>query len=154
MVVNLPVFALRFSGFYRDLRRRSKEFLPRHQKRFERLSQAAIQVSVYDVYSPVSYERTGDLKGSTHAYFPEKGNTKVMFIEPMFEGHTTVSRAKIGSGGYGKYVAGEGPGIGFLARTVPSEFPRDFPEAVHQAVEADAIHRFQATVVDKALTKL
>jgi len=125
-------------------------FLPRNQKRFERLSQQVVQLTVYDVYSPIKYDRTGDFKRSIHAYFPEKGNTKVMFIEP----DPTVSKAKLNPGGYGKYIAGEGPGIGFLAYTVPSEFPRDFPEAIHQAVEADALHRFQTEVVDKALAKL
>jgi hypothetical protein len=156
-MIDLPVFAMQFSAFGRDLRRRSKEFLPRNQGRWTRLSQAVMQTTVYDVYSPVKYEHTGNLKESTIAYLPDPSNTKVMFIEPVWDargGAEATSPAKLGTGGYGKYVAGEGPGIGFLARTVPSEFPRDFPEALFQAVEADALSRFQTEVVDKALLKL
>jgi hypothetical protein len=114
-----------------------------------------MQTTVYDAYSPVEYERTFDLKKSTRAYLPDKSNTKVMFIEPVWDAAIggVTSHAKIGGGGYGKYVAGE-PSIGFLIHTVPSEFPRHFPDAIFQAVKTDVIPRFTTEVVDKALAKL
>lgn len=149
-MVDLPVFAKQFSAFSRDLRRRVREFLPRNQGRLTRLSQAVMQTTVYDVYEPVSYQRTYDLKKGTRAYLPDPSNPMVMFIEP----DPLVAKAKLDPGGYPKYVAGEGPGIGFLARTVPSEFPREFPEAIYQAVQIDLFRRFETEVVDKALAKL
>lgn len=149
-MVTLPIFVKSFTAFHRDLRRRVREFLPRNEGRLTRLSQAVVQTTVYNVYSPTQYERTGDLKRSMRAYLPDKGNTKVMFIDS----DTDVAKAKFGAGGYAKYVAGEGPGIGFLRRTVPSQFPRHFPEAIFQAVKTDVHGRFTTEVVDKALVKL
>jgi hypothetical protein len=155
-MVDLDIFVKNFTAMHRDLRRRVREFLPRNQGRLTRLSQAVMQTTVYDVYTPVEYERTYALKKSTRAYIPDRSNPKVMFIEPVWDASVggVTSHAKFGSGGYGKYVAREGPGIGFLAHTVPSEFPRDFPEAIFQAVKADVHGRFTTEVVDKALNKL
>ncbi len=149
-MVDLPVFAKQFSAFGRDLRRRSKNFLPRNAGRWTRLSQTIVQTDVYDVYSPSDYVRTGDFKRSVHAYLPDESNTRVMFIDS----DPTIAKAKLAPGGYGPYIAGEGPGIGFLQRTVPDQFPRDFPGAIFIAVKADAESRFQTEVVDKALAKL
>ncbi len=118
--------------------------------RTTRLAQQVVQTQVYDVYSPRSYERTFNLKKSVRAHLPDENNTKVMFIDS----DPNVAKAKLAPGGYGKFVAGEGPGIGFLAYTVPSEFPRHFPEAIYQAVKSDLERRFQTEVVDKALAKL
>lgn len=149
-MLTLPEYSKRFTAFHRDLRRRSKEFLPRNKGRVTRLSQAVVQTTVYDVYVPVSYQRTFDLKKSMRAYLPDEGNTKVMFVDS----DPDIAKAKLDPGGYAKFVAGEGPGIGFLARTVPHLFPRDFPGAIYIAVRADLTKRFATEVVDKALAKL
>jgi hypothetical protein len=154
MMDTLPELSEHFSAFTRDLKRRIREFLPRNAGRLTRLSQAVMQTTVYDVYDPKVYERTFRLKKSMRAHLPDQANTKVMYIESAWEGYTFNAHAKLSPGGYAKYVAGEGPGIGFLVRTVPSEFPRDFPGAIFMAVEADILPRFETEVVDKALAKL
>jgi hypothetical protein len=150
VVVTLPEFSRNFSAMGRDLRRRVKEFLPRNMGRTTRLAQQVVQVHVYDVYSPRSYERTYNFRKSVRAHLPDENNTKVMFIDS----DPTIAKAKLVPGGYGPFIAGEGPGIGFLASTVPSEFPRHFPEAIYLAVKSDLERRFETEVVDKALAKL
>lgn len=148
---DLQTFSKRFSLMGRNLRRTVREFLPRERGRLERLAKATVQAKVYDVYSPTSYVRTFDFKDSIRAYLPDESNPLVLFIDS----DPSVAPAKLNyiRDGYAQFIAGEGPGIGFLARTVPDAFPRAFHDAIYQNVTADIFHRFE-TKIDKVLAKL
>jgi len=147
--VDLPTFAKEFSAFARDVRRAIKEFLPREKGRFERLAKAVVQTSVYDVWSPTVYERTYDFKNSIRAYLPNESNPYELWIDS----DPQVARAKLDyvKDGYAQFIAGEGPGIGFLSNEW--NFPRKFHVDIHRAVSADATKRFNARI-DKAFAKL
>ena len=148
---SLAQFSIDFNAFKRAFRRKLKTFLPEEKGRLERLSKATVQAFVYDVYDPVEYIRTGNLKESIRAYHPDESNTKVLYIDS----NPAVAPALLAgpSKGYAPYVAGEGPGIGFLAMSIPSEFPRQFHEGIFINVSSEVFHRFQ-TKIDKVLAMI
>jgi len=148
---SLSEFSIRFSAFGRAMRRTMKEFLPLEKGRYERLAKATVQSVVYDAYTPVEYVRTGNLKKSMRAYLPDESNTKIMFIDS----DPSIAPAKLPyiSDGYPQFVAGEGPGIGFLTRTAPQVFPRAFHEAIYNNLSAEVPHRMMEKL-DKVIAKL
>ena len=144
-------FSKKFSAFARAFRYKIKTFLPEEQGRLTRLSQATVQAFVYDVYEPVVYERTYNLKKSVKAHFPDESNTQELWIDSDPQIATAILSGP--SKGYGPYVAGEGPGIGFLAWSLPSEFPRQFHEGIFLNVASDVFHRVEMKF-DKVIAKL
>ena len=150
-MATLQEFSIKFSAFGRNLRKELKTFLPRERGRYLRIYQESIRTNVYDAYTPVSYERTYNLMKSARAYLPEENNPMVLFIDS----DASVAPAKLAGtvGGYPQFVAGEGPGIGFLWRTVPDAFPREFTEPVFQIIQNEITYRL-IDRVDKVIAKL
>jgi len=148
---SLSEFSRDFNAFKRNMVRTIRGFLPAEKGRLQRLARATVQTSVYDVYSPTVYERTGRLKKSIRAYLPDESNPLVLYIDS----DPGVAPAKLGyiKDGYAQFVAGEGPGIGFLARTVPQLFPRPFHESIYRIVDAEVNHRFMEKI-DRVIAKL
>lgn len=133
------------------MRRHIKQFLPQEKGRYTRIAIATVDTSVYQAYTPIEYERTGNLKKSMRAYFPDEGNTQELHIDSDPAIATAILPGS--SAGYGPYVAGEGPGIGFLARTAPQVFPREFHEQIFNNLSAEVPHRFMEKI-DKIIAKL
>lgn len=150
-MLTMQQFSRRWSSFARGLRREVRTFLPRERGRLERIHKESIRTNVYNAYSPRSYERTFRLLKSARAYLPEPENPMVLFID----NDPDVAPAKLDyiRDGYPQFVAGEGPGIGFLARTSADVFPRAFHDATFQIIENEIFHRFQERI-DKQLAKL
>ena len=148
---SLSEFSIRLSAFGRAMRRQIKTFLPQEQGRYQRIAVATVETSVYQAYTPIVYERTGNLKRSMRAHFPDEGNTQVMFIDS----DPSVAPAILAgsSEGYGPYVAGEGPGIGFLALSAPQVFPREFHEQIFNNLSAEVPHRLMEKF-DRIIAKL
>lgn len=134
----LASFSRRFRVFRRKVERTVDNFLPRNQKRTENLMKEVVRTTVYAVYTPARYDRTYDLLKSMRAIFPTEGNTREMHVisDP------DIAAAKTVSGGYGRFVAGEGPGIGFL--NTEQNFPRPFPDAAYPIIAADLFQRVVA----------
>ncbi len=149
--MTLQEFSKRFSAFGRGIRKEVRTFLPRERGRYERIYREAIRTSVYDASSPVSYVRTGGLLRSARAYLPEPSNPLLLFIDS----NPSDVPAKLDyiRDGYAQFVAGEGPGIGFLERTVPDLFPKPFHDIAFQIIENEAHQRFAARI-DKQIAKL
>ena len=146
---SLSDFSKRFSAFGREMRRTIKEFLPKEAGRYERIWKATVQATVYDAYTPVEYERTGDLKKSGRAYLPNEGDTKTLFIDS--DPGIAVAKMPYITDGYAQFVAGEGPGIGFL--NTAQGFPREFPEAIYNILSVEAPNRLMEKL-DKVIAKL
>jgi hypothetical protein len=115
--------------------KRSENFLKKEQANIQRHAREIVRATVYDVYEPVVYVRTNKLYESITAHFPNAGNPRELWVESDI----TVAPAKAAEGGYAKFVAGEGPGIGFLRTEYgagesrrPSYFPRKFHEGMVQ----------------------
>ena len=146
---SLSEFSKRFSAFGREMRRTMKEFLPKEAGRYERIWKATVQATVYDVYTPVEYERTGNLKKSGRAYLPNESDTKTLFIDS--DPGIAIAKMPYIKDGYAQFVAGEGPGIGFL--NTAQGFPREFPEAVYNILGAEVPNRLMEKL-DKVIAKL
>jgi len=118
------------------------------------MAKETVRTTVYNAYSPKSYERTFRLLKSMRAYLPEPENPMVLFIDsdPSKDSGAPAKLNYI-QDGYAQFVAGEGPGIGFLERTSADVFPRPFHDAIFQNVQNEIFHRFQDRI-DKQLTKL
>ena len=130
----------------------TKAFLKNEASRIEEHARQIVQTTVYDVYSPTVYIRTNHLKESmkTTMYHPWLLH---LTSDPTIA--ETVWPKAGAYGGYGKYVAGEGPGIGFLSRNLAaSTFPRPFhygitslSSSIYNNLERDLRQRFIDRVV-------
>lgn len=153
MQVTLSDMAGRIKRFTGSLERRSAGFLKNQQPKLENLSKAVVKTTVYDVYEPQVYWRTWRMYESIRAHFPNPGDPFELWIDS----DPDIAPAKRASFGYPVFVAGEGPGIGFLQTEYagqPSGFPREFHIHIWRAVSAELPARFEDYVIDPAMLKV
>lgn len=155
-MTELAQFARRFDSFRRSVTSIGETFLPQEQPRIQKITEQTVQAVVYDVYEPTIYDRTYNLKRSMRTYFPNGGNPRELWVDSDPE----IAKAKYAEGGYPKFVAGEGPGIGFLKTSYgegdavrPSHFPREFHDAIYWILLKELPHRVEERI-DKAIARL
>lgn len=144
----------------RDLTYAARDFLKQEKPRILKHVQEIVKTTVYEVYRPKYYMRTYDLYRSMRAEVQTDPHEMLIDSDPE------IAQAKTVEGGYAKFVAGEGPGIGFLRpfygvgeNLRPSYFPRRFHEhivmmgsSIYSNLEVDLTKRL-ADKVDRILRK-
>jgi hypothetical protein len=126
----------------------ARNFLPKRERRMLAHAKEVVKVTVYDVYDPTDYERTFRLMDSITVWTGRGGGAESF---ALIYSNPATAPALHASGGYPKFVAGKGPGIGFLEPVYggaeaprPSYFPREFHNAwetastsIYRNLEAD-----------------
>lgn len=144
---NVGEVSKRISAAVRLSRRRSAEFLKAEVKPISRHVNEVVDTHVYRVYKPSVYIRSYRLKESMTV-------TAVGDYEIVIDSDPAVAPAKSGAGGYPKYVAGVGPGIGFMKRehSFPREFHKriiDSPSKAYGYLIKTLTERYRIMVFDK-----
>lgn len=111
------------SGKLRDV---VNNFLRSQRRKIKAHTREIVKRVVYDVYRPVKYVRTYALSRSVDVVIKDDPLIADIIFNP------DLAPAKTVPGGYQKFVAGEGPGIGFLREKYPSG--PGFPRAFHHGV--------------------
>jgi hypothetical protein len=145
----------------REVMKADANFLEKEKPRLEKHVQKKVEQSVYHTpFRPKVYIRTMKLLKSMRVYFPNASDKHTLFIDS----NPNTARAIDNSGGYARFVAGEGPGIGFLkpvytgenGKTRKSYFPRRWHEAIingnssyYKGLESGLIDRYYKHVIKK-----
>lgn len=107
----------------RRLQKVINNFLRSERRKIKAHSRDIIITTVYNVYEPAKYRRTYALLESADVVINEDPLVADIIFNPE------VAPAKTAIGGYPRFVAGEGPGIGFL-RTHGPGFARPFHHGI------------------------
>ena len=141
---NLTSFRLAFLKAARELNYTTRDFLKKEKPRVKKHVLEIMKTTVYDVYQPQEYKRTYNLMNSMRAEL-------VSDYEMLIDSDPDVAKNPKSGVHYAPFVAGEGPGIGFLKpfygvgeNIRPSYFPRRFHEhivmmgsSIYSNLEAD-----------------
>jgi len=136
----------------RDLRYAARDFLTKEQPRVLKHVQEIVRTTVYDIYEPLEYIRTDNLYKSMRA------TVQADPYEMLIDSNPEVAKNPKSDVHYAPFVAGEGPGIGFLKpfygvgeNIRPSYFPRKFHE--HIVMMASSVYSNLEADLTKKLTK-
>jgi len=127
---NLTPFRLAVLKAVRELNYTTRDFLKKEKPRVEKHVQEIMKATVYDIYQPQEYKRTYNLMKSMRAEL-------VNDYEMLIDSDPDIAKNPKSDVHYAPFVAGEGPGIGFLKpfygvgeNIRPSHFPRRFHEHI------------------------
>ena len=127
---NLTPFRLAVLKAVRELNYTTRDFLKKEKPRVEKHVQEIMKATVYDIYQPQEYKRTYNLMKSMRAEL-------VNDYEMLIDSDPDIAKNPKSDVHYAPFVAGEGPGIGFLKpfygvgeNIRPSYFPRRFHEHI------------------------
>lgn len=113
-----------------------EDFFIIERPRLEKHVQLKARTSVYGTpFRPTTYKRTYNFLKSLRVYFPVPSDKTTLYINSDI----TIAKAIRDSGGYARFIAGQGVGIGFLkteyynahtGKTRKSYFPREWDKAI------------------------
>lgn len=155
---NMTPFRLGFLKAARELNYATRDFLKKERPRILKHAQEIVRTTVYDIYTPEEYVRTDNLYNSMRA---ELENPYQLLIDSDPDIAKNLSSGKHSGTHYAPFVAGEGPGIGFLKpfygvgeNIRPSYFPRKFHEhivmmssSIYNNLEADLNAKLENRIV-------
>lgn len=143
MQSNLNTFRTGFLKAIRETGYATRDFLKREEPRIKKHVHEIVKTTVYDIYEPQEYKRTENLLKSMRTQLITPYH---LLIDSDPDIAKNLSSGKNRGTHYAPFVAGEGPGIGFLRpfygvgeNVRPSYFPRRFHE--HIVIMGSSIYK-------------